>query len=140
MQEDCPNEPENLESSLERPRSREEILKIVQERHVVSVQDDDLLDPLERTVRFLVPIPRSYYWEAVPNKQEQEEIPLLVKVWHQSIFTGERFGHWTGRNIGMPIAQALGLTESRFQYVLDQVDGSKRRGESSEDREDEVEP
>jgi hypothetical protein len=117
--------------------TKEEILQLVRERHVVDTTDDDLLDPLERTVRYLVPIPRTYYWNTDLSAAEQRQIPLLTKAWHQSIATAERLGNWTGRNIGMPLAASLGLTESRIQFVLDQMDEEPKRHESDGKKEGE---
>jgi hypothetical protein len=125
-------EPQQRQHPRAASNNKEDILKRVRERHVVvsSEKDDDLLDPLERTVRYLVPIPRTYYWNANLNAEEQRQIPFLIKAWHHSISSGERFGHWTSRNIGMPIAASLGLTDSRIQFVLDRMDEEPTRRES----------
>jgi hypothetical protein len=132
------SEPQQRQHPARAAGNKEDILKRVRERRVVvaSERDDDLLDPLERTVRYLVPIPRTYYWNANLNAEEQREIPFLIKAWHHSISSGERFGHWTSRNIGMPIAASLGLTESRFQFVLDRMDEEPTRRESDGEEEE----
>lgn len=108
--------------------SPEELLALVSERLVVEPEDDDddeMVDPIERAVRFLVPIPKHYYWDVVvasENKNAADDlqhIPTRIKWWHRGVAASVAAGDWTHRWIARPVANALGLTGSRFHFVTD---------------------
>eukprot|EP01029_Cantina_marsupialis_P028894 TRINITY_DN778144_c0_g1_i1.p1 TRINITY_DN778144_c0_g1~~TRINITY_DN778144_c0_g1_i1.p1 ORF type:complete len:133 (-),score=53.99 TRINITY_DN778144_c0_g1_i1:190-588(-) len=63
-----------------------------------------------------------YYWEI----EQQEEPSAAVKGWHHV--------HWFGMKVfnglefcGEVVAEFLGLNDSKFQYVIDQMEREKER-------------
>ena len=89
---------------------------------------DDPLDPIEWTVRKLIPIPETYYWEytppadvAVPENWQTTLLPWHVKVWHCSIAAADAALQWTDRWIAQPVASATGLTAPRMSHVTDHM-------------------
>ena len=103
--------------------SREELLKLVTQRDVLDPTEvqDDMVDPIERTVRAIVPIPKYYYWDICNTDADIKEIPKTIQLWHSAIYSCNVIGQWTTKNVGLPIASALGLTSSRFHEVIDQM-------------------
>jgi len=102
----------------------EELLALVSERLVVerTPEEDEMVDPIERAVRFLVPIPKHYYWDVVVGNEENadlQRIPTRIKLWHRCIAASVSIGDWTNQTIAQPVANAMGLTGSRFHYVTD---------------------
>jgi len=95
-----------------------ELQRIVSQRHTVSFNED--MDPIEWTVRKVVPIPAAYYWKSV-SVEQHKDVPLKVKVWHKTIAALWGVHQWTDRRIARPVAQGLGLTDSRFDYVTDHM-------------------
>mmetsp|Transcript_14688 Transcript_14688/g.17877 ORF Transcript_14688/g.17877 Transcript_14688/m.17877 type:complete len:170 (+) Transcript_14688:75-584(+) len=78
--------------------------------------DDPKMDPLERSVRRIIPIPKKYYWE---NENDTNiELPVKVKVWHNTVAI---LGNITrfAEKIGEVAADTIGLTASRYSYVTD---------------------
>jgi hypothetical protein len=75
----------------------------------------DTMDPLEWTVRKLVSIPKTYYWEL--DDVDPEALPVRLKVWHRSVATMGTIVRVTDR-VGLSVANFLGLTTSGpFDYV-----------------------
>jgi hypothetical protein len=136
--------------------SKEDVLRMLSERHVVqrTPEEDELLDPIERTIRYIVPIPKYYYWDILRTKQEQEQqqqqrdsstntevdsgepsvvsltsddIPYSIKSWHTIIGMCDYFGTWTNRIIAQPIASYIGLTGPRFHEVLNSMTQQERQ-------------
>jgi len=112
--------------------SPEELLALVSERLIVqrTPKEEERLDPLERAFRYLVPIPKHYYWDVVKKIDTTDDadttalrtiIPRYIKVWHHTVAGGAAAGDWTHRKIALPIAGMLGLTGSRFYFVTDQM-------------------
>ena len=115
-------EQHNLEQQHEQQQN---ILALVSERLVVerTPEEDEMVDPIERFVRFVVPIPKRYYWDVCVNEQEQfaAVVPRRIKFWHHAIASSVAVGEWTNRNVAQPVASAMGLTSSRFHFVTDQM-------------------
>lgn len=103
--------------------SAQELSQILSERHVLqlSEEEDEMLDPIERAVRYVIPIPKHYYWDVVKSEADLKEIPAGIKLWHKAIASANSAGEWTAVNIAQPIASGLGLTTSRFAFVTDQM-------------------
>ena len=95
---------------------------LVSERYIVewTPEEDERIDPLERAVRFLVPIPKQYYWNVVVP-DDWMAIPTHIKVWHRLISGSVAVGEWTNRHVAQPLASGLGLTSSRFHFVTDHM-------------------
>lgn len=73
------------------------------------------MDPLEYSVRSVVPMPREYYWNT-----GNFDIPVRTKVWHRTIAAlGSivRFFERTGEGV----ANVTGLNTSRFDYVTENM-------------------
>ena len=76
------------------------------------------MDPLEYTVRRVLPIPRAYFWQTGKNP---EEISLRTRAWHRTVSTlGGLL--WYAEYAGEVIASVFGLNQSRYQYVMDSMD------------------
>lgn len=87
--------------------------------------DNEDMDMLEWLVRRTIPIPKQYYWET-----GNDDLPRKVKIWHNVVGSLSASIKWIER-IGKPVANATGLTSSRFDYVKDtmserQIQISKR--------------
>lgn len=122
--------------------TKDELLRMLSERHILQLtpQEDELLDPIERTVRYIVPIPKYYYWDVLKaqsnksrNNSEEDDstsntntitadqIPYTIKSWHTIIGLCESIGTWTNNHIAQPIASFTGLTGPRFHEVIDSM-------------------
>lgn len=122
--------------------TKDELLRMLSERHILQLtpQEDELLDPIERTVRYIVPIPKYYYWDVLKaqsnksrnNSEEHDstnntttitadQIPYTIKSWHTIIGLCESIGTWTNNHIAQPIASFTGLTGPRFHEVIDSM-------------------
>jgi hypothetical protein len=90
------------------------------ERQVLqlSPEEDELLDPIERAIRYVVPIPKHYYWELAKTEDEWAAVPVTIKVWHTTIASCATVGTWTNDYIAQPIASFFGLTGPRFFEVI----------------------
>lgn len=97
----------------------EELVKVASKLLVVDMSSEDM-DPIEWTVRKVLPIPCDYYWDVIPEEQHAE-IPTSTKVWHRTISFLCRAHEWTNQHVAQPLVSGLGLTESRFDYVVDQM-------------------
>jgi hypothetical protein len=124
------------EAKTEPPKSKDELIRMLSERHILQLtpEEDELLDPIERTVRYLIPIPKYYYWDVmkehanhnstknseVPNEAiiTSDQIPYTIRSWHTIINLCDRIGTWTNTHIAQPIASYTGLTGPRFHEVL----------------------
>jgi len=77
--------------------------------------DDPDLDPLEWSVRKVLPIPKKYFWET-----GNDNLDLRTRVWHRSVwFLGQALG--VAEYCGEVVANLLGINESRYQYVMDSM-------------------
>jgi hypothetical protein len=122
-------------------QSKDEMIKILSERYVLqlSPEEDELLDPIERTIRYIIPIPKKYYWDILPSssssskQQEQHDctttnnknipitindVPYSIKVWHHCIHKCDVVGTWINNHVAQPIASSIGLTGPRFFEVI----------------------
>ena len=83
------------------------------------------MDMLEWIVRKIVPIPKRYYWEAPDptdtttstNTTSTVPLPRSILLWHNVVGTLSRAVQWLDR-MGPSVADATGLSTSRFDYVL----------------------
>jgi hypothetical protein len=73
--------------------------------------NDPKMDPLEWTIRKIVPIPKAYYWET-----GNTDLPMKTKAWHQIVGTLGSLVTFVDR-VGKPVTDATGLSASRFDYV-----------------------
>ena len=115
------------------PLTNEELIRRMTERHILQLtpEEDELLDPIERTVRYIVPIPKYYYWdvlkeeatnsEAPSNTITADQIPFTIKSWHTVIALCDSIGTWTNQHIAQPIASYTGLTGPRFHEVINSM-------------------
>lgn len=103
--------------------SKEELLALVTEKYIPqrTPDEEEMVDPLERVVRYLVPIPKEYYWDVIQSDNDLALIPTHIKVWHKTIAYSTAAGNWTNGRIAQPIASAIGLTGSRFSFVTDHM-------------------
>jgi hypothetical protein len=99
--------------------SPQELQKVISQRQVVDMSDEDM-DPIEWTVRKVIPIPAEYYWDVV-SEEQHAQIPVRTKVWHKTIALLWGAHQWTERRVAKPLASALGLTDSRFDYVVENM-------------------
>jgi hypothetical protein len=76
--------------------------------------NNEYMDPLEWTVRKVIPIPKQYFWEA--ENVQTEELPIKLKVWHRSVAAMGSVVRFVDR-LGKPVVGFFGLTNSRFEYV-----------------------
>jgi hypothetical protein len=127
-------------------------------RQPMPTSDDGIsLDPIEWTVRKLVPIPETYFWEYNPRDDDddmlrdddqswQAHLSWRLRTWHRTIGTAEATLHWMDRWIAQPVARTTGVTDSRFsdvtQYMTEedwatarQTLASQRRQRMQEDTE-----
>jgi hypothetical protein len=117
--------------------SRKELMEVLSERHVLNLspEEDELLDPIERTIRYIIPIPKYYYWDvlAASNRAHDDatttttttstidDVPLSIKSWHTIIGWCDHIGTWTNHRVAQPIASFLGLTGPRFHEVINSM-------------------
>ena len=90
--------------------------------------DDEMMDPLEWTVRKVVPIPKAYFWET-----GNHDLPASTKLWHRTVGTMSRLVKFMD-SVGKPVAEAVGVGSSRFDYVTstmteEQMEEAKRTAE-----------
>mmetsp|Transcript_895 Transcript_895/g.813 ORF Transcript_895/g.813 Transcript_895/m.813 type:complete len:208 (-) Transcript_895:173-796(-) len=95
--------------------------------------EDPNMDPLEWTVRKLVPIPKAYYWET-----GNEDLPFKTKTWHQTV---SRLGaaKRMAERIGEAVANFTGLNSSSYDYVIstmteEQWEAAKKTAEKQKAR------
>jgi hypothetical protein len=73
------------------------------------------MDPMEYYTRKVLPIPKKYFWET-----GNDTLPLKTRVWHHSVyFLGKALG--VAEYCGEVVANLLGINESRYQYVMDNM-------------------
>ena len=82
--------------------------------------NDPKMDPLEWTVRKVVPIPKAYYWDT-----ENKDLPFKTKAWHRSIHILE-ITVKSMEKAGEVVANMFGLNSSRYSYVLDTMTPEER--------------
>lgn len=84
---------------------------------VEEMPDNPDMDPMEYTVRKVLPIPKKYFWE---TDRDPSQLPLRTKMWHRSVAVlGKML--YVAEYAGEVIAQVFGLNESRYQYVMDNM-------------------
>mmetsp|Transcript_1447 Transcript_1447/g.2613 ORF Transcript_1447/g.2613 Transcript_1447/m.2613 type:complete len:177 (-) Transcript_1447:43-573(-) len=87
------------------------------EEQVLPMPDDvEDMDPLEYSVRKVLPIPRAYFWQT-----GNTEVSLRTKVWHRTVATLGTLLR-AAEFAGEVVAHVFGLNESRYQYVMDSMD------------------
>jgi hypothetical protein len=107
------------EQLSKRTYSPQELHKVLSQRQVVDMSDEDM-DPIEWTVRKVVPIPAEYYWNTL-SEEQHDQVPARTKFWHKTISFLCGAQQWTERSVAKPLAAGLGLTGSRFDYVVDNM-------------------
>lgn len=73
--------------------------------------DDPRMDPLEWTVRKLIPIPKAYFWET-----GNTDLPARTKLWHRTVGAMSRVVQFVD-HVGKPVVDFTGVTTSRYDYV-----------------------
>jgi hypothetical protein len=108
-----------------RDYSSAELDVLLSELQVVDMKDE-LMDPIEWTIRKIIPIPAVYYWELIDDpdanphtKALSSKLSTRIKVWHNVIASCASVQRWSEQRIAQPIATATGLTGSKFYYVTD---------------------
>ena len=85
-----------------------------------------------------LPPQEPYYWEGQPEEvaQKEAELPWWSKALQNIQYYGE-IALDKGEMVGEVIANVLGLTESRYQYVIDSLEyeESERQRLEAEERE-----
>jgi hypothetical protein len=74
--------------------------------------NDENLDPLEWSIRKIIPIPKKYYFET-----GNYDVPFRTKAWHRSVQAMGLALHGVEK-IGGFFASFLGLNSSRYDDVL----------------------
>ena len=82
--------------------------------------NDPLMDPLEWTVRKVVPIPRAYFWET-----GNHDLPWKIKLWHRTVAVLGK-GVKGAESAGEVVANTFGLNGSRYDYVYDTMTPEER--------------
>jgi hypothetical protein len=113
------SENNDVDTLSKRTYSPQELQKVISQRQVVDMSDEDM-DPIEWTVRKVFPIPAEYYWDVV-SEEQHDQVPTRTKVWHKTISFLCGAHQWTERSVAKPLAASLGLTDSRFDYVVDNM-------------------
>jgi len=94
---------------------------------LVDMNDPDM-DPMEWSVRHLVPIPKKYYWET-----NNLDLSLRTKLWHRTVSAlGSALR--CAECIGEIVANIVGLNSSSYDYVIstmtpDQWEASRRNAQ-----------
>jgi len=83
--------------------------------------NDPMMDPLEWTVRKVIPIPRAYFWETGNN-----DLSWKVKLWHRTVAVLGN-GVKNAEAAGEVVANTLGLNGSRYDYVYDTMTAEERQ-------------
>lgn len=107
--------------------STEELVDKLSQLHTVDLTAEDM-DPLEWTVRKVIPIPEHYYWDVVPDRATWVQIPTRIRLWHVSIHAFAAALHWTEQRVATPVAKSLGLLSPRVETVtmfMDENDWKK---------------
>ena len=131
--------------------TKDELIRMLSERHILQLtpEEDELLDPIERTVRYIIPIPKYYYWDVLKEQANHngdsnsearsmnddgtkniitsDQIPYSIKSWHTIIGLCESIGTWTNHHVAQPIASFTGLTGPRFHEVLNSMTPQEMR-------------
>ena len=102
-------------------------LPIERQLELVDMNDEDM-DMLEWIVRKIIPIPKQYYWESTTTSRSTDasNLPRSVVIWHNVVGTLSRAVQWIDR-MGTPVADATGLTSSRFDYVLSTMTDEQKK-------------
>eukprot|EP00527_Entomoneis_sp_CCMP2396_P004254 CAMPEP_0198137818 /NCGR_PEP_ID=MMETSP1443-20131203/1281_1 /TAXON_ID=186043 /ORGANISM="Entomoneis sp., Strain CCMP2396" /LENGTH=220 /DNA_ID=CAMNT_0043799377 /DNA_START=771 /DNA_END=1433 /DNA_ORIENTATION=+ len=113
--------------------TEEELLEILSKTTVVDMNHENM-DPIEWSVRKLFPLPAVYYWDLLEGQPEdvkkeivETKIPLKIRLWHRLVASLDRAQHVINDWVAQPIAGTLGITDSRFSYVLDNMTDEELR-------------
>ena len=77
--------------------------------------NDPTMDPLEWSVRRIIPIPKTYYWET-----GNYNISLKIKLWHRTI-RSLGLTLKMAEKMGEVISNITGINSSRFAYITDHM-------------------
>ena len=78
--------------------------------------DDEMMDPMEWTVRKILPIPKKYFWEG--GGENEEKLSFRTKLWHRGVAIMGRGLRWA-EFAGEVLSNVFGINSSRYQYVMD---------------------
>mmetsp|Transcript_502 Transcript_502/g.1003 ORF Transcript_502/g.1003 Transcript_502/m.1003 type:complete len:186 (+) Transcript_502:81-638(+) len=105
--------------------TQEELVEILSKVTQVDFSDE-YMDPIEWSVRKVVPLPAVYFWDLLKDVPEdvaqqivQDKIPRKIRMWHRFIGTMDRAQHFVNDWVAQPIAGTLGITDARISYVTD---------------------
>eukprot|EP00565_Helicotheca_tamesis_P000584 CAMPEP_0185727484 /NCGR_PEP_ID=MMETSP1171-20130828/3160_1 /TAXON_ID=374046 /ORGANISM="Helicotheca tamensis, Strain CCMP826" /LENGTH=205 /DNA_ID=CAMNT_0028396063 /DNA_START=107 /DNA_END=724 /DNA_ORIENTATION=+ len=102
----------NNQSNESKNSSEEEQQQIPIEEQLYEVNmDDPDMDPLEWTVRKLVPIPKAYFWET-----NNTNVSTRTKMWHRTVATLANTAR-AFESAGGVVANVFGLYGSKYDYV-----------------------
>eukprot|EP00541_Cyclophora_tenuis_P019410 CAMPEP_0116576766 /NCGR_PEP_ID=MMETSP0397-20121206/20724_1 /TAXON_ID=216820 /ORGANISM="Cyclophora tenuis, Strain ECT3854" /LENGTH=148 /DNA_ID=CAMNT_0004105863 /DNA_START=164 /DNA_END=610 /DNA_ORIENTATION=+ len=73
--------------------------------------NDPMMDPLEWTVRKVIPIPKAYFWET-----GNTDLPPRTKLWHRTVGAMSNVVKFVD-TLGKPVGEFTGVTSSRYDYV-----------------------
>jgi len=111
--------------------TQEELVEILSKVTQVDFSDE-YMDPIEWSVRKVVPLPAVYFWDLLKDVPEdvaqqivQDKIPRKIRMWHRFIGTMDRAQHFVNDWVAQPIAGTLGITDARIVSCL--VTGSNGR-------------
>ncbi len=77
--------------------------------------NDPTMDPLEWSVRSVLPIPKKYYWET-----GNYNLSMKTKLWHHTVGTlGLTLR--IAEKVGALLANITGLNSPRFDYITDHM-------------------
>ena len=115
LTEATPSQPISEPSTPEDPNTSGEEEPEELQCEEVDMENEDM-DPMEYGVRKVLPIPKKYFWDGA--NPEGENLSARTRAWHYGVsFLGRAL--YYAEFVGEVVAHALGLNESRYQYVID---------------------
>ena len=110
------------EGTQEREQTMEELLVVLRRTKQVDF-NDEYMDPIEWSVRKIFPLPEVYYWDVMEGqpKDSIQKIPWKIRYWHRLVGSLDHASDIVNRWVAQPIAGTLGITDSRFSYVIDNM-------------------
>mmetsp|Transcript_14576 Transcript_14576/g.22197 ORF Transcript_14576/g.22197 Transcript_14576/m.22197 type:complete len:168 (+) Transcript_14576:84-587(+) len=112
---------ENFHDIIVSPEARQVAVEALEECQEVDMSDP-MMDPLEWTVRKVIPIPKEYYWNTGVAK---EDVPTKTRLWHQTIHALSKVTNATD-SMGESISSGLGLSTRRYDYIVSTMTEQER--------------
>mmetsp|Transcript_18757 Transcript_18757/g.27147 ORF Transcript_18757/g.27147 Transcript_18757/m.27147 type:complete len:180 (-) Transcript_18757:410-949(-) len=121
------NEQLNLHPESVHPDSEqvEGAIPIEEQLHEVDMEDPNM-DPLEWSVRKVIPVPKAYFWET-----GNENLPTRTKMWHRTVGVLEKSARGLEK-AGEFVANTFGFNASEYDYVTSTM--TKEQWEASKAR------